>query len=997
MARKKPTNINDPENGISQDLHVSESADSLGIKTPPIDTDLKAKESKKKHVVKQDAVAEVITGQGGSAGSDVSGGVMAMKSGDYSGNEGTITGGLSQTPIVEAPSRGRTRFEKKRDVITKQINSITSEQILLGFDEPKALAQNPEAVQGYNGTRRNDVAKVQKIKGGSPASPHFVRSLDNIKRDHLYFAHGQVVKQKNVDYKDNPNTTWNLNDSGVWVEDDIDSSDLKQRGTFVPRSLKYSINSDGVITSMVFTSDDITPIEDSADIVNASAPHAKTFVNQVELYRREMDAVAGDESKENWSPLPRAVNSPSRSLGYMYDLEQDTGNVMLMALRYAQKSLAYQLNVAAKDGTDRTRPIIEAIEGLNVHANDSSVFADRPTSDVFNSSAYQNGLASFLIGLFDSTGKFTTKADFLSLPRSFRMHLQTGSNYVSNFRCNQDFLNVLKNIDVMSTLDKEYDPLSPVFINENNLITSPYDWNEQFGFSDVNSDGSPSFSDGQVVRIGYSEQRQRYITTLHHPLLKGLYDFLSKHADKIYSMGTGSGTRSFSVPIVYSSTKIALWPLLLMAAASDIENARLASMRELLDYERRNGEYPFKDLVQIKSVDPHVSVNYRCESIDQPIQIARMSKAAALPWRLPELYWNFDEQTRSATQDWRFCLLPWYFTESQFTVHSNKTATFYGDRNAMSWPVSRNGIRFGPLDAIYDYEEREARLCLDRQVRPLRTSFTSGDFGMYKYDQSSDGIPFIAYRVGGSDANSYTVKDYLAIPRELGLYMVLPYGYASPMAGSEVSDRVTLSITDPFQPDTSYSARVYHSKYSFPAPSSTSILDPTSINIDRDMNYVQEWHEHKAVGYPGAKSNVHSGFTLSISELFSPEASGELTPVDGLSLFNPFTDGYVKPDGSQDPLIMDELRLVTVHKAYWTRLQLLPMAISPWDAVSRIRSMGEDGSKFDLFDFLYFFGLAGFMASDYEEDMYNRMNKQLNEGYQFTRDLFIDDSLINSD
>lgn len=83
-----------------------------------------------------------------------------------------------------------------------------------------------------------------------------------------------------------------------------------------------------------------------------------------------------------------------------------------------------------------------------------------------------------------------------------------------------------------------------------------------------------------------------------------------------------------------------------------------------------------------------------------------------------------------------------------------------------------------------------------------------------------------------------------------------------------------------------------------------------------------------------------------------------------------------------------------MHAAIWTRLQLVPFVISPWDAVSYARGGGEDGQKYDIFDFAYMFGFAGFEGSYYEEDHIVRMDKQIQEGYVYTDDLLVLDTSL---
>lgn len=400
-------------------------------------------------------------------------------------------------------------------------------------------------------------------------------------------------------------------------------------------------------------------------------------------------------------------------------------------------------------------------------------------------------------------------------------------------------------------------------------------------------------------------------------------------------------------------------------------------MKDVLYYEK-NIEYPFPYLVDLKTANPLSRKNFDMSDYTSPIKTKQMSKFASIDWIMPELFWPFDEDG----SEYKY-LLPYYFNEKNFDFETD-SVEFNDSEAAMSYPSTRMGVRFGNLEVLHDMTEREVRLSYDKLTTPPGLYIQGTDSqGVYKYSQNSDGIPFLSY-----DDEDLTLSNYLSTPREIGMYMVAPAGwlrnsFSTTKGYSGFSDDETA-----FKGQLSYIARVYHGDLLslFVSDADQSILKPNAINVNRSSAFKQKWYEIPSIMVSDDSDIFDGGFLLSSAQLYVP---GTNTPVMGRSKFTPFTDGVYTEDNHAQAVLddADVFGVLSLQKYLWTRIQLLPMAISPWDVTgSYSRALLEDGIKYDIFDFLYIFNFVGFRASDYTEDVYNRNLEIVNRGLLFDND-----------
>ena len=936
----------------------------------------KKKISSNGSVLKQEVAARVVdTGIGG----DVPGTAVSVKGLSYGGNEGTILASAAYTPSA-SQARSDSRVGKKLDTVAKKLNFVPSEQVEEEFDESKALAENPSAVQGYNGSPRNTNARSQKNVGFTPAELLFQRSLDEIKRDQLYFTTGQVVKQaingQTIDLQDTPTIVPEKQSNGVYTYGNTPNYELN-RSNFLHRVMRIKFDEHGRLTTMKFDAVDLTSASNDTTVVNGSSANATIDMNYAEMDRQKMDHAAGDEKAEIWTPLARAVKQPTKTVGYLRDIENITGAEVFSAYKKTAAAMSYQLNRASKDGMKLITPMAEAALGLVYPENSSKTFSGISTADIFSADQYKKGASSLFIAIQDSTGKYNNKADLLVQPRSYKLALQTADNNMNPLRVKADFVKAINSREVFSTIDREYDPLQPTCISDKTGLIHCYNFNDLYAFESLDDNGNPRFIKDPFI-YSYSDLRNSYVVAAAIPLLRGMHQYLDSIGAKIVSLNNGAlANQEITIPMVHSTCFFSLWSLFVLSATPFICRERVNSLRDVLYYEK-NIEYPFHQLITLKEANPMNAVNYSNTDYQMPLVTKRMMPSAALTWVLPELFWPINEL---ATDDRYMYVLPWYFNEVEFNFTGTNVTRASG-KYAMSYPSVRSGVRFGYLDDIFGMEERDIRLSLDRLMDIPANVSAAGNQGVYKYSQNADGIPYMTF-----GATEFTPRKLMSLPRELGWFMVAPAGVLGQMqTGEDTYGYAT--IDGPIFGQSSYLAKFWHGRV--PAISGAvkpnMILDKITINVDRSSAYKQDWDAIPATNKYSDNGNYDWGFLMSIGDAFSTS----LDAIDGKSAFIPFTDG-VMVNGAEGIRTEKALKVFALHKAIWTRVQKIPMALSPWD-MRLERGLGDDSTKVDPYDFLYYFGLAGFKASEYDEDVYNRSMDIINKGFNFLQDPFTIDS-----
>lgn len=946
--------------------------------------------------LKQEVAASVLNDNadyGGAPGTSAVNAVArsGLKSMSYSGDAGTIIGSAANTPITGARDRANTRFGKKLDETNKKINYLASEQILVEYDNPKPLGEVSDQPQGYPGTPKNTSVRSQKTGGFTNAELLFDRSVDELSRDEMFFVSGQVVKEKGTNYMDTPTETeyYNENDELVSAKFDL------PRGNYVPREIQVTFkgsNGSAYVSKFLPVVDDVSCNAENTNVVNHAATNEIIDMNNAEIARQVIDSKAGRETMPNWNPLGRAVRQPTQTVAYLRDLDNELGAYTYTSLRFAQKAFSYQLNKAAKDGQRVTAPMREMFLRHIANANSSKVFEDgQKYGNIFNHDSMKAGSAALMISIFDSEAKYQTKADVLTQPRSLKMHFATALNNVDYLRVKPEFVKALDARDVFSTIDREYDPMAPVCITDGVQLITHHDWSKQFAFtrSGINADRVWT---SQLFSYFYSDRSSNYLVKVTNPMLAGIAYFFEQHAAKVFKVlgGTGENEVVLHIPVRSTTKSFSLWDFVLMASMPYIQYERTNALKDVLDFEVNFG-YPFTELICLKDVKDAPRANYTFSAITEPLQTKLMKPSTAITWIMPELF-NIPGQRDTATvgDERDIVMHPWYFAETMYDFTGDPAgdkvnAKLADHCGSMLLPVIRSGVRLALLDDLYALAERDVRLSLDRLVRsPLDLGSDATQAAVYKYSQNAEGI--LCLLVKDADRKKFTAKVLISTPRELGWSLVAPGSYVTPIYVSADTDY--RAYNDYTKNDFTvisvapYKATVYSAPRKTGSKAPTDALHASAVLIDRGQAFIQEWTD-----------------VASADETHFPQGAGN---VNGLSFYSvvtgngeqisAFTTGYAVTNAAEgrnaQPILAGADKLYQFNRLLWTRVQKLPFIINPYDAA-------QVDAGCDIYDLAYLFNMAGFMVSDYEEDVNNRISMVQNAGWLYNHDPFIDNSYLN--
>lgn len=1043
-----------PENKLQATQQVADTDDAL--KTKGAKSSFTAKKSKVKGAtLKQEAIADVITGSAGSAGMGISAAGRGV-----SGTSGGILGANNSTPVA-GKARSDSRVGKKLDRTATKLNYTPSEQVIVEVDESKPLADAREEDQGYNGTYRNESARSQKVMGAVPGDLMFQRSVDLITKDKLYFVEGQQVFQVAGDRTSlNPTKSYS---------DGVERSVTYTSGNYLHRALHFGLDPNGKVEYFWADVDDLTPtLPVDPEIANVSSAHRLIKSNVAEIDRQIMDTKAGDEKADIWSPLGRAVEDPTATAYLMSSIEADTGAYVYLAYSKATTNMSFQLNRGPKDGLNEVGPAIEECVGWRSEATDGDALSGtygNALINVFNSTYYDLGDPTIMIDAYDSKAKYKNKADLLLQPRGFRMHLQTADNNMNPLKIPSEFASVYTGQEVFSTIDHDYDPTLPICMTDKANLITVHNFNELCGFmkyrdvkvtySSTNIEASYKYDelrlipgnafgglgydnlyvhykkdggdglkytdgviswdpdsqtltnnainvivsteasvDGYtllatvsktlgkdvVIRIpqaqdesgtkvtasstevcehvlyvagsgpfsyAYSDLRNDYILDVKHPLIDGIIEYLNNAVGQKFRGLLGNKHELF-IPLVFSTQHMTLAQLIICAATPWISRVRMNSMKDVIYYEDNIGSYPYSKLNSLKNVPFHNYVNFGFSTYDEPLQTKIMNPVVAMQWIMPEFFWKVGTGKY---------VLPWYFNENEFaTVSEGLIKT---DASSMSFPSIRSGIRLGALDTFYSMTEKDVRLSLDRLTKYLLLPKISNiaNIKAYKYGRNTDGQPYVEF----NNNDMITMADVLSCPRELGLCMDAPAGlFTYP------SNNVPYALTN--EHASSFAIKIWVNKNTPIAP---DILAADGVNINRAANFVQKWIKLSA--NTANTDTVLAGLVFGMND----EGAAEFKPYASFNTGAQYTSGPA---------------IVSLQRSLWTRIQLLPFVISPFDGHAT-----TGGSVRDIYDIAYMFGLCGFRASDYRESVYNREKEAINQGLLFVDDPWITASPIIRD
>lgn len=947
--------------------------------------------------LKQEVAASVLNDNadyGGAPGTSAVNAVSrsGLKSMSYSGDAGTIIGSAANTPVAGTRDRADTRFGKKLDETNKKINYLASEQILVEYDNPKPLGEVADQPQGYPGTPKNTSVRSQKTGGFTNAELLFDRSVDELSRDEMIFVSGQVVKEAGTNYMDTPTET-------EYYDEDDGSIKAKPitltRGNYIPREIVIKFkgaNGSAYVSEFTPVVDDVSCNAENTNVVNHASTNEIVDMNNAEIARQVIDSKAGRETMPNWNPLGRAVRQPTQTVAYLRDIDNELGAYALTSLRFAQKAFSYQLNKAAKDGQRVTAPMREMFYRHIANAKTSNVFEDGQTyGQLFNVNAMKAGSADLMIAVFDSKAKYQTKADVLTQPRSLKMHFATALNNIDFLRVKPEFAKALDSRDVFSTIDREYDPMAPVCITDAVQLITHHNWAAQFAFTRSGINAQRTWQ-SELFSYFYSDRSSNYLIKVTNPLLAGIAYFFEQHAAKIFSElgGTGNAEVTLHLPVRSTTKAFSLWDFVVMAAMPYIQYERTNALKDVLDFEVNFG-YPFAELINLKDVKDAPRSNYVFTAISEPLQTRVMKPSTAITWIMPELFNIPGQRDTTAVGDERDLIVhPWYFAETMYQFNGAPTGSTTNAKLAdhcgsMLLPVIRSGVRLSLLDDVYGFDERSLRLALDKMVRsPLDNGTAQVQAAVYKYSQNAEGI--LCLLKADTSRKDFDARLFISTPRELGWTCVAPGAYVTPIFYATDADYRAYSSYTANHFDVisiaPYKATVYSAPRKEGSAVPTDALMADSVLVNRGQAFAQDWIDVASADetlYPQGANNVNG---LSFYSVLA----------NGVEEISAFTTGYATSNAAEgknaQPKLAGADKLKQFNRLLWARVQKLPFVINPFDCA-------QIDVGCDVYDLAYLFNMAGFMVSDYEEDINNRIAMIQNAGWLYNHDPFIDNSYLN--
>ena len=930
----------------------------------------------------------------------------------------SIPGDLSRVPHTRGGARADDRYGKKISADNFVINNTISEQIETSFDEPKDLREAPDALQGYNGRKQFKSARSKKNYGCCPSSTLFERSVDFIGHGNVVHATGQVIG--------------NIADSANYPQG-ADAHFVNQRkGNYLLNGLRVTITN-GRVTGLSFDETNIV-VPAPTNALEQANLNWQVDANNVAKAMVKMQTELGRETTDKWSPLGYVIEQPYEFGMLFHDGEAILGSLTGLSYRAAAHSLAYLQNKMGKEGVRGLASIAEWF-GDNIANRYASEYYDQH-HDIFNVANTRAGSAAAIISMFDSTAKYTTKADFINQPRSLKFHLQTVDNNINPFHAKKEFYKAIDKVFMFSTDDGTYNPVLPVHTTSEVKVMLPYSlnaWLEGWQNPSLNpiAPGEKTIFDAQYEQTGiraacnyaYRDLRNRYDWAYIDPFVAGLCRWILRHEDQFVRAYTTNAEQTCNVyiPASFSNTSASMFAFMVCSASQDMAWERNVIFRDYL-FAGDQGVYVWEDLSSMKDLNPLYSSQYTYVDYASPLKLGKLTNDSKI-----RLYWSEDITPRNAyyadatgtglpNKSVPSYILPFYYNEESIDVESADGMS--RDTAAMSFPIVRNGLNHEFVDSIYSMSERDVRLSLDRMVTvPVTTiidevsHMVTGEnnaphfhFSSLRYDENSDGrvimtaIPDSA----AATADYYVLSEYtyLATPRELGFIFTMPYCVSRGIA--DLIGEVTID------------SQINGSHIEYMTSYSATGSQMNGQAIDRSASLSQRSVKCFATPYAYAENNqfvTTTGIVPAISCFIRNtirENGANVT--NEYSLINPaiFTRACVyglRSDqleqvtgvGNDAPCYVGNNTMFSLSSILWTLLQREYNPINLFEAAFIPELAGGsigNGVCLDPLEFAIYFGFAGTLASDFTQDVLERMNIKDELGMFYYQDEFVKSSLI---
>jgi hypothetical protein len=1001
---------------------------------------------------KTEAASEVVLGSSGSMDS----GSSLLRGVSFGGGAGeNFANDVSATTKAENAYRSGSRVGKRLDPITRKIDFNYPELFKIDIKQSKPLAESSEK-QGYPGNYQDEHVFTAKVSGGAPADPTFSRSVDFIAADMVYFGSGQYNRASGVDYDEYGAMTYNTASTGnsdpyskisitkgsympkdltvtfnangavgfAWSEDDLANKDLT--ADVVRLCADHSLRQLNQLEL-----DRLNMVSKAGNESDPSwCPYGDAIVTatQVNHILKDVDELCGNNVFASRRKLKEAlafqVNKAAK------DGIRLTGPMTEMLNGNIQG--AYSSAIAPVSETNG-----------NAYWRRSDVYAA--------------GGAGLWLAVNDSLTKYSTKGKLLTLPLSFKNALNIADSNDGDFRVNDTFYKDICHSEMFSTIDAGYDPVLPVCITDKLNVVNSMSLAGTGNISITADTTAAANALDPIMTIHYENLRNRYNIPVYNFFVQGLHDYFKANWKRYWDQlpEAVAGIKTLTIPVQSSVISLSLWDLIVCSATPFMVPRRQKTLVDIIKYTKNFG-YPYTGSTPISSLDVDYALNYTVKGIDEGIDTKICNPVDAIKFKFPEVFWTVtatkegdDHVTESGFVSSN-TVLPHYFNQDAYISrkangNTEDTVLILSDNpSTINYPSTRCGVMLSDMDTIYGMTEEDYRLALDRMVvypayGKIPSDYTTGPSKWYakwtttgtkryvpyapytyKYGMTGDGIPTIPYIVSaeltGNDANKasqkarcLTILDVMKTPRELGLHFVAPSGVLTPVrdastgyANYRATDSGYLAVSGP-----GFTAYIYKQQGQV---CEDDILANDTYAVTQGAAYSNDY-----VVYQTTPSNAQTdfGFTLSLAKgIIDYSSSGDHTYIldAGSYDFTPFVEGsyngfsydatsgtYV---GGESQTSAGDCSVVSLQKYFWTRLQRLPFVVNPFDAnasdfmYATISSSNVQGNKYDLYDFLYFFGFCGFRTSDFTELTYERNKQRISLGMNYVNDPYIEKTAL---
>jgi len=1005
-----------------------------GVEKNQPDT-IAAKELKSKIKVRPDVSVEQLEGKqvggvplaGAQATRSVAGVSSQSPADDY-----------SKTPYSKGDYRPSSRYGKKRSEDLFLLDNQVSEQVVPQVDDSKDLKDAPDSKQGYNGRKQFKQTRSKKNFSYTNGSNHVVQklpqqllndaSVDLVHVKKRIYTSGQMITGTNESASDlnipvgSDYPTVSMNGNSAAPVDIV-----MHKGNYEPKALNITVTN-GKISGVNITED---YYELHTDPISRDQANMNLQVDSNNIVKAviKMQNELGRETTDKWSPLGYVIHEPYEYNTLYHDIEASLGAIMATAYRSAVSSLAFQRNINGKDGinpqSNAIKMILEGYTGI-LESNDSDAIKDTSFNHMlWKKSEYAKGSVAALIDMFDTTGKYKTKADILGLQRSLTLHLSQADNNINPLHCKPAFIKALNKAHMFSTMDGQYNPMLPIFSTKSISLVNPLslnvflaNWkNPAFLTAEEKQDKRRDISTGTYANYvyKYKDIRSEYTTRVQHPLIEGILRWLLNHEGAFVS--TYGENASISIPFTFDFENPCMIAFLLCSASQDVAYERNVCFRDII-FAGEQATYVWDDLEGLDKLNPLYSSQMKINGYNESLTLGKLDQDTALR----ELWSDQMQLTKHSGGKVQY-MLPWHFNETAFGNTAGGSYTkregFFNEESAfnMSIPSIREGVRHEYVDLIKSMEERDIRLALDRKVDiPVfdssevitgtiggtsvtlwtkHTNYNSSEtlnakvkLSTLRYDPNSDGRVIAVYDMKDDSNTDITHHALYLCAKEIGFIDddYSDYSVITEATATERNDVWTPSITlVPISSDLTDNSGFNTKYYSGCSPMyiTSYRVQAESYSdgaIDRSAALTQVFYRF----FANVAANVAGVNVKFINKTGIIPCLGYLSglPADVYGVYN--LGSNVESTSALDKQIRTHAHRV------WTMLQRFFLPVNRFENVFNT----EENVDYDPLEMCFYFGLCGTLASDFTQDVLERLDVYDQLGLDYTEDYFCKDSLI---